>query len=176
MQHDLLGSTFDLKWPWPEVKYWPELLRSPCRGEWGRCQGFRKTLHKEYGTNPYILGFYPYIEHFSVWINAICGWRWHEFLTNNFFLKVCKGATYPMGWFRCPGMVLTYWTGNEPKARSGCLFAGLNWACQAHSGLSGSGLARNKHKMPGFMRHWKMLSRLITGATRFWAVHVQAWV
>ena len=21
MQHDLFGSTFDLRWPWPEVKY-----------------------------------------------------------------------------------------------------------------------------------------------------------
>ena len=30
MQHDLLGSIFDLTWPWPEVKYWHDLSRSPC--------------------------------------------------------------------------------------------------------------------------------------------------
>ena len=28
-QHDLLGSTSDLTWPWPEAKFWPDLLRSP---------------------------------------------------------------------------------------------------------------------------------------------------
>ena len=27
MQHELLGSTFDLRWPWPEVKYWPNLFK-----------------------------------------------------------------------------------------------------------------------------------------------------
>ena len=30
MQHELIGSTFDLRWPWPEVKYWPDLSKSPC--------------------------------------------------------------------------------------------------------------------------------------------------
>ena len=29
MQHDLLGSTCDLTWPWPEVKFWPDPPRSP---------------------------------------------------------------------------------------------------------------------------------------------------
>ena len=24
LQHELLGSTCDLRWPWPEVKYWPD--------------------------------------------------------------------------------------------------------------------------------------------------------
>ena len=29
MQHDLFESAFDLRRPWPEVKYWPDLLRLP---------------------------------------------------------------------------------------------------------------------------------------------------
>ena len=29
MQHDLLGPTCDLTWPWPEVKFWPDCSRSP---------------------------------------------------------------------------------------------------------------------------------------------------
>ena len=29
MRHDLLGPACDLTWPWPEVKYWPDHLRSP---------------------------------------------------------------------------------------------------------------------------------------------------
>ena len=29
MQYELHGSTFGLRWPWHEVKYWSDLLRSP---------------------------------------------------------------------------------------------------------------------------------------------------
>ena len=32
MQYDLLGSTCDLTWPWPEVKYKPDHARSPGTG------------------------------------------------------------------------------------------------------------------------------------------------
>ena len=32
MQHDLLGSTRDLTWPWPEAEYWPDHAMSP-----GKC-------------------------------------------------------------------------------------------------------------------------------------------
>ena len=28
MRHDLLGSTCDLKWSWPVLKFWPDLSRS----------------------------------------------------------------------------------------------------------------------------------------------------
>ena len=31
-QHHLHGSTYDLMWPWPEVKYWPNHSRSSCIG------------------------------------------------------------------------------------------------------------------------------------------------
>ena len=30
MQFELLGSTFDLRWHWPEVKYWPDNSKLPC--------------------------------------------------------------------------------------------------------------------------------------------------
>ena len=43
-----------------------------------------------------------------------------------FFLKAWKGATHPMGWLGCPGVVQAYCPGTEPKFRPGRLSAGLN--------------------------------------------------
>ena len=39
MQHDLLRPTCDLKWPWPEVKYWPDRSRPPCIRFGASCRG-----------------------------------------------------------------------------------------------------------------------------------------
>ena len=41
MEHDLLGSKCDPTWPWPEVRFWPDLSRSP-----GTC--FDAPWRKEY--------------------------------------------------------------------------------------------------------------------------------
>ena len=84
-------------------------------------------------------------------------------------------AGWPMGWLRCPGVVLTYCPGTGPKFRPDRLFAWLNWGCRAHTRLKGSGPGRNTHMMPGFAMCWKLLSGDNAGATRFWAVPVLVW-
>ena len=70
-----------------------------------------------------------------------------------FFLKTCKGATYPMGWLRCTGVVQIYLPVTEPKFRPGRVFLLGSTEAPGLIPVRGSGPGRNKHRMPGFVSY-----------------------
>ena len=49
---------------------------------------------------------------------------------NIFSPNACKGATYPMGWLRCPWLLQAYSPGTEPKFRLGRPFLGSTEAVE----------------------------------------------